>query len=168
MTWFAFIALAILILVVWDQLSKRVANGGSSNPRLVTRGQEWKLDATALNVIEGDFEIGYAAYWTFGRTFEVILRDVECEGLEAASAEQLSLKVFPLSEGLVREDFGRIFVSSSYSSFVMHIPFEVARHLLEDLRSMPEGRRRISVRGASLQSKKSGEIQHVITHFRFS
>lgn len=155
---------AVMGLVLWFVLERKLPThtGRAANPKQI-KGEEWRLSGTVGAVYEDSFEITFADYWMLGRPFTVNLLSLETEGLTDVPVDDIELKVFPTGEGFDSEAFGRCFIGTSYKTATMHLPYQVARHLLEDLRGRPKGDRWIHIHGQRAAPKETA----LITHFMF-
>ena len=128
-------------LIVWMGLYilSNIPTGVSRNttPKPV-QGDFWQLSGKVTSLGEDSFQIHFADYWTLSRPFTVFLDGIISEDLGNVQDTQIQLTVFPMGDGFDREAFGRCAVLENYQSLVIHIPYLVARHLLEDLRARSE------------------------------
>ena len=104
-----------------------------ATPKAVS-GKEWLLRGRVGLLVEESFSIGFANYWTLGRGFKMRIDEIKCEGLGDADVSEMELSVIPTGDGFDGEGFGRCHISGGIGSAVIHVPYHIARYLLEDLR----------------------------------
>jgi hypothetical protein len=132
----AAILLAVIIISTGNYIIRMMPTNTARplRPKPI-RGEEWGLDAEVSAVVEEEFQIAFADYWTLGRPFALRLEEVACTGLGDVKVKQLSLKVIPTGEGFESEAFGRCIILDNYQSAVIHIPYAVAHQMLADARN---------------------------------
>jgi hypothetical protein len=124
---------------------------------------DFELDFRSTRVDEKRFSIGYATYWTIGNEFAIYGTINECgdgdKQVDLNGATTVKISIIPFGEWFDSVEIGRInWLRDERLEGVLHLPFQVARQLLDDLRIRTH--RDIRLVGKSLKGDAKQAVLH--------
>lgn len=115
---------------------------------------------------EKQFKVGFVSYWEIGNEFEIFGDIRDCRDGEAdfdiGGAAKIRVSVIPYGEWFDDNTIGRkSYVADGVLKCVLHLPYLVARQMLDQIRAQPE--REVWIQGKCLENSSGTVIFHQIT-----
>ena len=153
------------VLFYGNAILSRFPKGAS--PRAYDYGNgDFHLTFRSTGIREKQFKVGFVSYWEIGNEFEIfgVIRD--CRDGEAdfdiGGATKIVVSVIPYGEWFDDSTIGRkSYVADGVLKCVLHLPYLVARQMLDQMREQPE--RDVWIQGKALENSSGTVIFHHIT-----
>ncbi len=138
---------------------------GSFETNICTDRVYFKIEA----VVEKDFEVGYVDGWSVGRSFSLygsVMPTERSAENDLDFGARTGVHVFPSPDWFQKSQIGRVrtFPKGGCESNIT-LPYQIARHLLEDLR---ENTNQVASVGFNHETGQDGKPAYTIYSFELS